>query len=135
MEKILYFIYATKAYLVWPHSLVYYLYTYGYSVLVDVLSKNHFLKIPKITSLGLIMPKARKVRQKRRAMSVEVNLAFPSPSLAPQQGQKWLNLLKPGSLQTSQETQQEPRRQQVGDRQQPAVPSSLLTSVKTSKQR
>ena len=81
------------------------------------------------------MPKARKVRQKRRAMSVEVNLAFPSPSLAPQQGQKWLNLLKPGSLQTSQETQQEPRRQQVGDRQQLAVPSLLLTSVKTSKQR
>ena len=60
-----------------------------------------------------MMPRTRIVRKMMRAMCFAACLGSALPMRALQQGQRWVNFLKPGRHLTRKEASQEPKRQQV----------------------
>ena len=75
------------------------------------------------------MPRTRIVTKMMRAMCLAACLGSALPMRALQQGQRWVNFLKPGRHFTRKEASQEPKRQQVMAKHQPEEETSLVTSV------
>ena len=76
-----------------------------------------------------MMPRTRRVTKMMRAMCLPACSGSPSPMIALQQGQRWVNFLNPGRHLTNKEASQEPNTQQVMAKHQPEEEISLVTSV------